>query len=81
MDARKRFRIHPTEARAGELEHGFARIDAVDIDLRIGAHELAKETAVALTEDQRAFRARDRVDPASPGPFNALPKAIVSSQR
>ena len=43
--------MHSSEARPGELEHGLARIDAVDIDLRIGAHELAKETAVAFTQD------------------------------
>src|SRR5919106_2986788 len=59
--------MRPAEAGTGELEHGFARIDAVDIDRREGAHKLAKETAVAFTEDQGAFRARDRVDPASPG--------------
>ena len=64
--------MHPAETRPGKLEHGFAGIDAVDIDLRVGAHELAKETTVALTHDQGAFRARDRVDPASPGPLQCV---------
>jgi len=73
--------MHSAEAGTSELEHGFTRIDAIDIDLRVGAHELAKETAVALPEDQCAFRACDRIDPASSGALNALPKAIVSSQR
>src|SRR4029453_11789325 len=64
--------MRPAEADTGELQHGFARVDAIDIDLRIGAHELAKETAVALTEDQCAFRARNRLDPASPGSLQCV---------
>ena len=67
--------MRPAEAGTGELQHGFARVDALDIDLRIGAHELAKETTVALPEDQCAFRARDRVDPASPGPLQCVAKS------
>ena len=49
--------MRPAKAGTGKLEHGFARINAVDVDLRMGAHELAKEAAVALTEDQGALRA------------------------
>src|SRR6266498_2715885 len=64
--------MHSSEARPGELEHGFARIDAVDIDRREGAQELAKETTVALTQDQGAFRTRERVDPASPGSLQCV---------
>ena len=51
MDMRNRFRMRAAEASAGELKHCLARINALDIDLWIGAHELAKETAVAFTQD------------------------------
>src|SRR5207247_10218056 len=64
--------MHSAEAGTSKLEHGFTRIDPIDIDLRVGAHELAKETAVALPEDQCAFRARDRVDPAGPGSLQCV---------
>src|SRR6266496_577424 len=64
--------MRPAEAGAGEVEHGFARVDTIDIDFWVRAHQLAKETTVALTQDQRAFRTRDRVDPASSGALQCV---------
>jgi hypothetical protein len=43
--------MRATEASAGEPKHCLAHVNAIDIDLWIGAHELAKETAVAFTQD------------------------------
>ena len=67
--------MRAAEASAGELKHCFARINTIDIDLWIGAHELAKETAVALTQDQCASWARDRVDPVSSGSLQRIAKS------
>src|SRR5437773_6220719 len=64
--------MHSAEAGTSKLEHDFAGIDAVDMDLRMSAHELAKETAVALPENQCAFRACDRIDPASSGALQCV---------
>src|SRR5260370_27647266 len=66
--------MRAAEAGAGEPKHRFTRIDAIDIALWMGARELAKETTVALTQDQRAFWARDRVDPVSSGPLQCIAK-------
>jgi hypothetical protein len=33
------------------LQHSFARIDAVDVDLRMDAQQFAKEAAIALADD------------------------------
>ena len=83
VNTRKRLRTCSADAHARELEHRVTRIDAIDIDPRIDAQELAKETAVAFAEDQRALRPGNFVDPVRPGMLqrisenNCLYPAIV----
>ena len=59
-------------ARPGEHQHALARVDTVDVDLRMNAQQFAKKTAIAFAKDEHALRARDCLEPPDAGTLQGL---------
>lgn len=62
----------PARTRPGEHQHALARVDTVDVDLRMNAQQFAKKTAIAFAKDEHALRAMDCLEPPDAGTLQGL---------
>ena len=72
LNARPGFGITLARAGPGKRQHALARIDTVDVDLRMNAQQFAKKTAIAFAKDEHALRARDCLEAPEAGTLQGL---------